>query len=734
LVKGVKERVRESAVRKPFAICALIICLLVSACTTVTEEDLADLQSPNAVAKKEALGRISREPRFPLNLMTPLWNKDNEEKAVTIMLELLHNGRETKDMQLSVLKALGQVGHKTKVPPPLLLEKLKDKDPDICRGAIEALARRKCREGLPALLQLLSDGQDKYAVIWALGEIGDPAAIPTLDRLLSSADEYERYNAQKALAKMGKGKETGAGASLTVAGGSSVGDMGSLPSHTAERGSADKASGGQVSGKVFARGADEAVSKRQDPGRMMRQAGQMQMESAGKRDAQPVNSLALQRKQLLQALATKRKLGKEIEPAEADVSNMARSVSQDVKGQKETTHQVLSPDSGEKENTRRDQQKQGMERTTGDRALMMTYQPTQNAQRLNPGMRGSDPASDSWQEESEETPDIEQSLTRQGAPEKAASLYRNALAYHREGSLQEAKELYEAALEISPDFASAWNNLGTIYMKERNYGKALTVLQRALRITPSDVDPYYNLACLYALQENVAESLSYLRKAVTVDGEAREWALTDADLKSLHGHAEYEKIIQDNKKPYDSPTLIIGQAGSEPERLKVGERVSGQASHARQERKEEYKAEEEALAKQGIPEKAVTLYLDALARHREGSLQAAKELYEAAVEISPDLASAWNNLGTIYIAERNYVGALTVLQRALRTKPSHADPYYNLACLYALQQNVARSLSYLKKAVSVDGEVRKWALTDADLKNLHGHAEYERLIGKTKSS
>jgi tetratricopeptide (TPR) repeat protein len=143
----------------------------------------------------------------------------------------------------------------------------------------------------------------------------------------------------------------------------------------------------------------------------------------------------------------------------------------------------------------------------------------------------------------EDTKKVKQTA-RQGASEKGAKLYLDALAHHREGSLQKAKKLYEAALKSSPDLASAWNNLGAIYMKERNYSAALSVLQKALRIKPNDADPYYNLACVYTLQKDIAQGLSYLKKAVSVDGEARNWAMTDADLKNLHGHSEYEQIIR----------------------------------------------------------------------------------------------------------------------------------------------------------------------------------------------
>ena len=546
-VKGFKKTVRESAVRRSFAICALILCFLVSGCTTVTEEDLADLQSPNAVAKKEALDRISKGPGFPLNLMTPLLKRGNEENAITIMVKLLRGGKETKDTQLSIMKTLGQLGKKTKVPASPLIEKLKDKDPDIRQEAIETLAKIKSQEGLPALVQLIDEERNKYAVIWALGEIGDPAAIPTLDRLLASADECERYNARKALAKIGKGDEKGGGSSVAMADGSVVRRVPPPSSQEREKVQVDKASDSHGSGKVLARAPDKAVSKPQDAHGRKRQTGQSQVQKAEKKGKGPQQPLAVQRKQLLQALTMQRGPQKTAESAGVDPSQVVALASQDTNAHKEATN----VDRGEKEKTRKAQQIQAMQgsprKTTESPLALVVTQPAPNSQHLNTGKKTAHQAPRSWQGGKEQTPKVEQVPARQGAAEKAAALYLDALAHHREGSLQKAKKLYEAALEISPDLASAWNNLGAIYMKERNYSSALPVLQKALSIKPNHADPYYNLACLYALQENVAQGLSYLKKAVSVDGEARKWAMTDADLKNLHGHSEYEEIIRETK-------------------------------------------------------------------------------------------------------------------------------------------------------------------------------------------
>jgi tetratricopeptide (TPR) repeat protein len=123
-----------------------------------------------------------------------------------------------------------------------------------------------------------------------------------------------------------------------------------------------------------------------------------------------------------------------------------------------------------------------------------------------------------------------------------------------------------------------------------------------------------------------------------------------------------------------------------------------------------------------------SLYRDAVALQKKGKFQEAVYLYKRALKQSPDLVSALNNLGAIYIQQNNFVEARKVLEKAIRTDTNYVDPYYNLACLHAQQKDIGRSLFYLKKAVSVDKSARLWAKTDEDLKNLRGHVEYENII------
>jgi TPR repeat/Tetratricopeptide repeat len=124
------------------------------------------------------------------------------------------------------------------------------------------------------------------------------------------------------------------------------------------------------------------------------------------------------------------------------------------------------------------------------------------------------------------------------------------------------------------------------------------------------------------------------------------------------------------------------------------------------------------------------LFAQALERHREGKLEEAKKLYRKVVEIDQHNVQAFNNLGVIYMSEKNYKRAIMHFNNALDTKHDYVDAHYNLACLYAQKNDVPQSLFYLKNAIEFNPEVRKWAKNDGDLKALANLPEFKKLMEK----
>jgi len=126
---------------------------------------------------------------------------------------------------------------------------------------------------------------------------------------------------------------------------------------------------------------------------------------------------------------------------------------------------------------------------------------------------------------------------------------------------------------------------------------------------------------------------------------------------------------------------------------------------------------------------AKTFYERARRFHKTDRLQDAKRFYQEALRLDPGYVDALNNLGVIYIQDKDYLAAQRSFEKAIRLKPGHVDPHYNLACLHAIKGEVKQSLAHLKKAVSLDHSARDWARRDTDLTNLRGVSEFEEIIG-----
>ena len=187
---------------------ALMLLIVISGCSAVTQEDLREMKSPNAIVKKEAITRIAKGRPFPLSLMDRIVSRTNTKNAAAMMLELLRGREESHDVDLALIRALGTLGRRgIQFNASPLIERIKDKDRRIRLVAIEAVGKMKVREAAPVLIELLAEGEDKYPAIWALGEINARESVPVLNKFLVSEDKYLRFNAYRALAKIGKASQ-----------------------------------------------------------------------------------------------------------------------------------------------------------------------------------------------------------------------------------------------------------------------------------------------------------------------------------------------------------------------------------------------------------------------------------------------------------------------------------------------------------------------------------------------
>jgi HEAT repeat protein len=105
----------------------------------------------------------------------------------------------TRERTLDALGAMGSTAFK-----PLIIA-LSSREPDVRLGAVEALGIIRNPESVPALLDLIGRERNieiRWCALLALGEIGDPSAIPVCETLLKDPSRYIRYGSAVTLRRL----------------------------------------------------------------------------------------------------------------------------------------------------------------------------------------------------------------------------------------------------------------------------------------------------------------------------------------------------------------------------------------------------------------------------------------------------------------------------------------------------------------------------------------------------
>ena len=124
---------------------------------------------------------------------------------------------------------------------------------------------------------------------------------------------------------------------------------------------------------------------------------------------------------------------------------------------------------------------------------------------------------------------------------KAEKNYQKRNAYVLEGIKQ-----CEMALFIYPNFATSWNNLGTLYFSQQNYQKAEICFQKVISIDSSDANPLFNLGNIYQMQLKSNLAHLYYQKALN----------QNPDLFDLI--PVYKKFVVDNGEIDEAIRFSVG--------------------------------------------------------------------------------------------------------------------------------------------------------------------------------
>ncbi|XP_043738449.1 protein O-mannosyl-transferase TMTC1 isoform X2 [Cervus elaphus] len=244
------------------------------------------------------------------------------------------------------------------------------------------------------------------------------------------------------------------------------------------------------------------------------------------------------------------------------------------------------------------------------------------------------------------------------------------------GFPEKAVAHYQQAIKLSPSHHVAMVNLGRLYRSLGDNGVAEEWYKRALQVARK-TEILSPLGALYYNTGRYEEALQTYREAVALQPSQRELRLALAQVLAVMGQTkEAEKMTSH---------IVSEETGC----LECYRLLS--AIHSKQEQHDKaLDAIDKALKLKPKDPKVISeLFFTKGNQLREQNLlDKAFESYKAAVELNPDQAQAWMNMGGIQHIKGNYVSARTYYERALQLVPDSKLLQENLAKLDRLEKRL----------------------------------------------
>jgi serine/threonine-protein kinase len=145
--------------------------------------------------------------------------------------------------------------------------------------------------------------------------------------------------------------------------------------------------------------------------------------------------------------------------------------------------------------------------------------------------------------------EIEKGLTL----EPRHPLLRTSVAYQymRQGDLRKAIETLEQVIRDDDRMRIAYPTLAMCYAQVGERDKAASLIEEdSMAAAEADSEMAYRLATYFAVDGDESEALHWLRRAIYLGNENYPWFTKNPAWNRLHGHGDFERILEDLKKTY----------------------------------------------------------------------------------------------------------------------------------------------------------------------------------------
>lgn len=301
------------------------------------------------------------------------------------------------------------------------------------------------------------------------------------------------------------------------------------------------------------------------------------------------------------------------------------------------------------------------------------------------------------------------------SPDYAEAYSNLGILFKKRNNLDRAMEYFQKAAGINPDYASAFNHIAAVHIARGEFDLAVKAADRAIKKEPTFAEAIYNKGLAYFLKGQ-QETKPEARKSLFQQAE-REFSkatqlnprLTIAhknmgDLYTQLGNYE-QAVIRYRLAVEDDPRSVETW-----EQLANAYRLMGDTAKAHN---ASAKAKEVAKTKQG--DDAYNAGLKAITAAEEkwaaGDTKGANPLYNQAIKsfaqaliVNPTSADAAYQLGVAYQRLGETAMARKAWEQALALAPDHAGALYNLGTMESLAGNKDAAARALCRFLAIGGK------------------------------
>ena len=241
------------------------------------------------------------------------------------------------------------------------------------------------------------------------------------------------------------------------------------------------------------------------------------------------------------------------------------------------------------------------------------------------------------------------------------------------GDYENAIAEYSQAIQLEPDYASAYNNRGVAYSYLNEYKKAITDFQKVMELNPDDAFAFNNRGLVYQDLKEYEKAIVNYKKAIELQPDYADAYYNRGN--TYHDLKEYEKAIADYTKATELNPACT-----------------------------------DAYLNRGIIYKKLKEYEKAITD------------YTKAIELQPDYAGAYNNRGYAYGQWGKYEEAMADIEKVLEIDPDSAEAYDSRGFVYGKTEKYEEAIEDLNKAIQLKGD---------DSEMYRHRAEVYRATGQT---